>query len=59
MTLRCAAILTGLALTLAPAHAQYIDAGGRLRVALVKQPFVPNGTSVGRQRWRAAGFRTR
>ncbi len=27
--------------------AQYRDAAGQLRIALVKQPFVPNGTSVG------------
>ena len=33
---------------IAPAHAQRdADAGGRLRIALVKQPFIPNGTSVG------------
>jgi len=29
------------------ATAQYADQGGRLRVALVKQPFVPNGQSRG------------
>jgi 3-mercaptopyruvate sulfurtransferase SseA/arginase family enzyme len=32
---------------LASPHAQFTDAGGKLRVALVKQPFVPNGTSTG------------
>ncbi len=32
---------------MASASAQFTDAGGRLRVALVKQPFVPNGTSTG------------
>ena len=26
---------------------RYVDANGRLRIALVKQPFLPNGTSVG------------
>jgi arginase len=32
----------------APTYAQhYTDTDGRLRVALVKQPFTPNGTSVG------------
>lgn len=31
-----------------PTYAQhYTDADGRLRVALVKQPFIPNGTSIG------------
>jgi arginase len=30
-----------------PEPGQFRDAGGQLRVALVKQPFVPNGTSVG------------
>ena len=46
-------ILTGPALTLlllAPAldpAQKYTDPGGRLRVALVKQPFSPNGTSAG------------
>src|SRR6188508_1538558 len=29
------------------AGGQYTDSAGRLRVALVKQPFVPNGTSTG------------
>ena len=36
------------ALFVAPTHAQhYTDTDGRLRVALVKQPFTPNGKSVG------------
>src|SRR5262245_5108242 len=35
-------------LALAPARAQkYVTADGKLRVALVKQPFSPTGTSVG------------
>jgi len=34
------------AFTLAPAQ-KYVDADGKLRVALVKQPFSPTGTSVG------------
>ncbi|HEY7233292.1 MAG TPA: arginase family protein [Gemmatimonadaceae bacterium] len=37
-----------LIVSAAPARAQrYSDASGHLRVALVKQPFLPNGTSVG------------
>jgi len=35
------------ALTVSVAHAQYVDGQGRLRVALVRQPFIPTGTSVG------------
>jgi arginase len=35
------------ALTAAGSGGQYTDAAGNLRVALVKQPFVPNGTSNG------------
>jgi 3-mercaptopyruvate sulfurtransferase SseA/arginase family enzyme len=31
----------------APVLSQYADSNGRLRIALVKQPFVPNGTSTG------------
>ena len=31
----------------APAQQRYTDASGHLRVALVKQPFLPNGTSPG------------
>jgi arginase len=41
-------LAVALAILIAPAHAQrYTDGDGRLRVALVKQPFTPNGTSVG------------
>lgn len=43
LTLAVAAVLLP-----APAQAQhYTDAEGHLRVALVKQPFIPNGTSIG------------
>ncbi len=35
------------ACALALPRAQFIDASGHLRVALVKQPFIPNGTSTG------------
>src|SRR5262245_4056507 len=46
--MRCAAWFALIALTAAPAAAQrYTDASGHLRVALAKQPFAPNGTSVG------------
>jgi len=42
------AAITALALTVTPAGAQtYVDDQGRVQVALVKQPFVPDGTSVG------------
>ena len=48
-----------LLLAAAPLSAQkYTDSGGNLRVALVKQPFVPNGTSTGRPRWRTAASRS-
>jgi arginase len=48
VTLAVLAVLTGAALTAATAgDEQFRDAAGQLRVALVKQPFVPNGTSVG------------
>ena len=30
-----------------PAPSRYLDASGRVRVALVKQPLIPNGASVG------------
>lgn len=42
------AAITALALNVTPAGAQtYVDDQGRVQVALVKQPFVPDGTSVG------------
>ena len=48
VTLTALTVLTGAALTAATASdEQFRDAAGQLRVALVKQPFVPNGTSVG------------
>ena len=40
-------LLFGLALAPAPLGGQYTDSTGTLRIALVKQPFVPNGTSTG------------
>jgi len=39
--------LAVLATLSSPAPAQYVDGAGHLRVALVKQPFVPNGASSG------------
>ena len=42
-----ALVLIFIAGTLAVPSAQFTDATGQLRVALVKQPFVPNGTSTG------------
>jgi hypothetical protein len=43
-----ALMLTALLLVPSLIHAQkYTGSDGRLRVALVKQPFSPNGTSVG------------
>ena len=46
--MRCAALLVLIPLTAAPAAAQkYTDASGHLRVVLAKQPFAPNGISVG------------
>ncbi len=41
------AAICALMLALTHAHAQHADSAGQLRVALVKQPFVPTGTSVG------------
>jgi arginase len=41
------AALAAAATVLIAGADQYRDGSGRLRVALVKQPFVPNGTSVG------------
>ena len=40
-------VLLASGLIVASARAQYTGADGHLRVALVKQPFIPNGTSVG------------
>ena len=40
-------LVSVLVLTAAPGPAQFRDAAGQLRVALVRQPFVPNGTSAG------------
>jgi len=41
-------LIAVLSLIAAPGAAQrYTDANGHLRVALVKQPFLPNGTAVG------------
>ena len=47
IAIRVALPILLIALALASPHAQFTDAGGKLRVALVKQPFVPNGTSTG------------
>src|SRR5262245_16431570 len=47
IAIRVALLTLLIALALASPRAQFTDAGGRLRVALVKQPFVPNGTSTG------------
>jgi arginase len=48
MTMRTIVVLFGLAVSAITANAQrYTDQLGHLRVALVKQPFLPNGTSVG------------
>ena len=44
---RIALVLSALCLAPASLDSQYTDSAGRLRVALVKQPFVPNGTSAG------------
>jgi arginase len=44
---RCLLALILFALAVGHLDAQYTDQSGRLRVALVKQPFIPNGTSVG------------
>ncbi|HSL70958.1 MAG TPA: hypothetical protein VK864_12000, partial [Longimicrobiales bacterium] len=51
-------LLTILVLV-APAVAgaqRYIDANGRLRIALAKQPFSPNGTSAGPNRMAQGGI---
>jgi arginase len=40
-------LVSVLVLTAAPGPAPFRDAAGQLRVALVRQPFVPNGTSAG------------
>lgn len=48
-----------VALLLAPSllHAQrYTGSDGRLRVALVKQPFSPAGTSAGRTQQKTGSF---
>ena len=44
---RIAAALSVLALAPCAAAQRYTDAAGHLRVALVKQPFLPDGTSPG------------
>jgi arginase len=41
------ALVTTAALAFVPARAQYSNQNGQLRVALVKQPFIPNGQSRG------------
>ena len=49
-TLQTRIILAVLVLAVSPMAGdaqRYLDASGRLRIALVKQPFLPNGTSVG------------
>ncbi|HEY7473954.1 MAG TPA: rhodanese-like domain-containing protein [Vicinamibacterales bacterium] len=47
LSIRAALVLLATSAAMAPAFAQFKDATGKLRVALVKQPFVPNGTSTG------------
>ncbi|HYN09428.1 MAG TPA: rhodanese-like domain-containing protein [Vicinamibacterales bacterium] len=47
LSIRAAFLLLATSAAMASPSAQFTDAGGRLRVALVKQPFVPNGTSTG------------
>ena len=47
IAIRGALLLIFIGGALAAPSAQFTDAGGGLRVALVKQPFVPNGTSTG------------
>ena len=46
-TLRTAVLCLGVVCAIASPRAQFADASGHLRIALVKQPFVPNGTSTG------------
>src|SRR5262245_1914727 len=45
--LRTALLGVAVACAAASPRAQFTDAAGHLRIALVKQPFVPNGTSTG------------
>jgi thiosulfate/3-mercaptopyruvate sulfurtransferase len=45
--LRTALLCLGVLCALASPRAQFADASGHLRIALVEQPFVPNGTSTG------------
>src|SRR5690348_8119849 len=45
--MRLVALFTVLVMCATAARAQYTDANGHVRVALVKQPFLPNGTSPG------------
>ena len=45
--LRTALLVLGVLCAMASPHAQFTDSAGHLRIALVKQPFVPNGTSAG------------
>jgi 3-mercaptopyruvate sulfurtransferase SseA/arginase family enzyme len=47
IAIRGALLLIVIAGALAVPSAQFTDASGQLRIALVKQPFVPNGTSIG------------
>lgn len=54
-------LFSWLVVVLAPGLAQaqkYTDAGGRLRVALVKQPFSPNGISAGPNTMANGGIQT-
>jgi 3-mercaptopyruvate sulfurtransferase SseA/arginase family enzyme len=45
--LHTALLFLGVACAMASPRAQFTDASGHLRIALVEQPFVPNGTSTG------------
>src|SRR4051812_34278989 len=47
MRVAFAALALGLCCASAAAQQRYTDASGHVRVALVKQPFLPNGTSPG------------
>jgi arginase len=42
-----AILMLTVVITAAAFQQRYADTSGRLRIALVKQPFVPNGTSIG------------